>query len=195
MSRAELLFDLGGVLLENDCFNALNALLPEKLAEDALKQLWLNSGAMQDFDSGHISVSEFAQRIVSEWQLRINPAEFIAVFYSWPRGFYPGAITMLGRLRESYRVSCLSNSNEVHWEKFNSFNGIFDIALSSHHLGVTKPAREIFIKALDILGSPPEQVIFFDDSLPNVTTARGIGIQAHHVQNFYELSVTLKQLE
>lgn len=191
--KTEFLFDLGGVLLENSCFDVLNSWFGETLDEHALRELWLKSDAMQAFDSGYIAASDFARQIVQEWQIPLTPDEFITEFVSWPTGFYAGVEAVIQQLRRNHRVSCLSNSNELHWKKFNSFAGIFDIALSSHQLGITKPHREIFYRAIDILAVSPEQIIFFDDSLPNVQVASELGMKAYHVHGFAEVLPVLSE--
>ena len=62
-----------------------------------------------------------------------------------PKPFKPREL--LARLRTDFRTACLSNSNELHWRKFDGFAGLFDIALSSHRLGVIKPDHAAFVRA------------------------------------------------
>ena len=176
-----LLFDLGGVLIENAVFSRLAALLPEPAEEAVLRRRWLASSAIGAFERGELGRDEFAAQFIAEWDLPLSPAAFLEEFHAWPRGFFPGAQALLRELRLSYQVGCLSNCNEVHWEKFGGFGDEFDIALSSHRLGAIKPEAEAFRRALGVCGYPPEEILFFDDTQDNVLVARQFGLRAFRV--------------
>ena len=182
-----LLFDLGGVLIENSAFESLGRLLPEPLDVETLKHRWLTSSAVRRFELAEISPNAFAETFLSEWNLDLSPTSFLEEFHSWPRGFYPEARATLRALRRRYRVGCLSNSNVVHWEKFGGFKEDFDVALSSHRLGAIKPDEEAFVLALCQCEAEPSAVLFFDDSAANVHTARRLGIRAFQVEGFASL--------
>ena len=189
-----LLFDLGGVLVRNVGFERLNALLPAALDVETLKSQLLASPSFRAFELGLSAPEDFAESFVSELNLTCSPKEFLAEFEGWPQGFYPGATELLAKLRARYKLACLSNSNSIHWKRFNGFREHFDIALSSHILNLIKPDLNCFEKALECCGVKPEQVLFFDDAIANVKAARSCGIQALHVQNFDEVQIQVKTL-
>lgn len=56
-----------------------------------------------------------------------------------------------------------------------------DNRLVSYQLGLRKPDPAIFTRALETLGSRPENTFFVDDSASNVAGAASIGIHAHHL--------------
>jgi glucose-1-phosphatase len=186
-----LLFDLGGVVVENAGFDRLNALLPTPMAVEELKTRWLASPAVRMFEVGSCSASEFAREVVAEWKLPLSPAAFLEAFASWPKGLYPGAAELLASLRERYTVACLSNSNEVHWQRFGGFKEHFQISLSSHLLGELKPDAACFTRALQECKVVASAVAFFDDSMTNVAAARVLGLRAFHVNGLEELRLTL----
>lgn len=188
-----LLFDLGGVLIENTVFENLYRLMPYSADRTALKDRWLKSPAVRRFEIGASSAPEFAVEFIGEWEISFSPEHFLAEFASWPKGFYPHARNLLLTLRQKYRVGCLSNSNSLHWQKFGGFKDEFDIALSSHLLGVIKPDREAFLRALSECDCESREVYFFDDSLTNVQAAEKVGIRAFHVDGFPALQQTLLQ--
>jgi putative hydrolase of the HAD superfamily len=172
-----LLFDLGGVLVENVTLERLAALGPPQ--EPArLKQRWLASPAVRRFEMGASSPAEFAAEFVAEWRLACAPQSFLAEFAAWPRGFYAGAAELVDELRRRHRVACLSNSNALHWRRFGGFAGHFDVALSSHLLGAVKPDRECFERALAACRVDPAEVVFFDDATANVRAAAELGARA-----------------
>ena len=54
--------------------------------------------------------------------------------------------------------------------------GLFEVAISSHQVGLGKPDPGIYLAALERLGVPPHAVMFFDDVGANVTAASEFGI-------------------
>ncbi len=189
---ALLLFDLGGVLLENAVFERLRELLPGRQDPGALKERWLASTAVRRFELGEIDPDAFADAFLAEWDVGLSPAAFLAEFWSWPSAFYPQARPMLRALRQRYRVGCLSNSNVLHWQKFGGFEDDFDVALSSHRLGAIKPDEAAFVRALRACDVDAGEVCFFDDSMRNVDTARRLGIRAFHVEGVAPLLRVLR---
>ncbi len=186
-----LLFDLGGVLVDNAAVERLETLLDDPGDRPQLKARWLHSPAVRGFERGDLSPDQFASGFLAEWRLAMEPTDFLSEFSGWARGFYPGAEDLLRRLRGRYRVGCLSNSNELHWQRFEGFAAYFDVALSSHLLRAVKPDRDCFERALQALGLPAGEIVYFDDALPNVDAAAGFGLRVIHVPEFSELESRL----
>ena len=173
-----LLFDLGGVLIENVGFERFDALLPQPVGIDALKQRWLASTSVRNFELGLSDAPDFARACVDEWELSCSPAVFIDEFTTWPKGFYPGALDLIATLRGRHRIGCLTNSNALHWARFDGFQEIFDVTLSSHRIGLIKPDAACFMHAIEACDVDASDILFFDDSVPNVEAARRCGIDA-----------------
>lgn len=186
-----LLFDLGGVLIESSVFKQLSRLLPEQASPADLKERWLFSPVVRQFELGKISPFEFAEDFVAEWGLDQSPEAFLEEFSSWPRDFFPGARQAILDWRKSYKVGCLSNSNPLHFGQFGDFEEIFDIALFSHRLGAIKPDREIFLLALHECGVEPSGIYYFDDSPANVQAAQSLGMTAFCVEGFDSVQTVL----
>ena len=184
---AVLLFDLGGVLVENELFERLGALAPAGMHGDDIKSRWLRSKAVRSFERGRCSPGAFASELILEWQLPMAPEEFLESFAAWARGPYAGAPDLLSELRGRHTLACLSNSNEIHWKKFETFLQLFDVSLSSHLIGEVKPDPACFAIALQHCKSDPASVAFFDDSISNVAAAHDLGMQAFHVNGVEEL--------
>jgi HAD superfamily hydrolase (TIGR01509 family) len=182
--RCVLLFDLGGVLVHSS----------GHIGSSEIRERWAGSSAVRLFESGKMSAEKFASTFVSEWQLPLQPHEFLTEFSSWVKGFYPGAELLLQRLRQRHLVACLSNTNEIHWQSLSEALTSFDICVASHVIGFMKPDLESYQAALDELGASADCVYFFDDLLPNVLAARSLGISAHQVCGLTEVEATLKAL-
>lgn len=183
-----LLFDLGGVLIENTTFEHLTRLLPENTAHQGLKERWLASPSVRQFERGQSSTGTFANSFVSEWNLKMSPDEFLQEFTHWPRSFFPGAKQLLQTLRQRYRVGCLSNSNPLHWARFEEeLTNLLDVVLCSHQLGAVKPDQDIYLRALQACDAQPRDIYFFDDCLANVNAAHGLDINGFCVNGFTSL--------
>jgi len=141
-----LLFDLGGVLVENVGFERLNALLPTPSPIEDLKTRWLASSAVRSFEVGACSSESFAVALLKEWQIALTPNEFIEAFSSWPKGLYPGAAELLSRLRGRYRLGFLQLESHS-LGALRQLPWAVEIRLPSHLLGEVKPDPACFERA------------------------------------------------
>jgi len=176
---AMVVFDLGGVLVENVTLSALGSLLSEPADVETVRARWLASDSVRAFELGRISSEEFAASFLAEWDLALSPDELLAEFDTWPRAFWPASLELLDELRARHTVACLTNCNERHWRRFGGLAGEFNTAFSSHLLGRIKPDRDVFELVLDRLGSSPRETWYFDDSLACVDAALALGMRAH----------------
>jgi HAD superfamily hydrolase (TIGR01509 family) len=178
-----LLFDLGGVLVDFSGVEDLRPLLPESLDDEALLARWAACPHSLAYGAGQLSTEQFVPLFLRDWRIALDPSAFREAWQGWVRGWLPGAADLIHDLRPRYRLAALSNSNAAHWEQLARLGMLdaFDIALGSHELGVRKPDPDIYRKALDRLAVAPDTVLFFDDSAANVEAARGVGMQAAHV--------------
>jgi len=188
-----LLFDLGGVLYENTAVDTLNTLLRTALPADVAKDRWLRSPAMRAFESGKISPERFAAEFLREWRIPLAPDAFLADFTVLVKQPYEGAKELLERLRTKYTVACLSNSNELHWQRVGGFLDCFDFAFSSHLLGEIKPDERVFRRVMSELHVEPDRLLFFDDSRLNVAAAAGLGIRAFVVDGLDDTRRVLEE--
>lgn len=183
-----VLFDLGGVLVRVRGYERLEELVREAGDDSiggrhALQARWLSSPAVRSFELGQIPPGVFAQRLVDEWQLQIEPSAFAEDVATWIVGPFPGALRLIADLQgRGYHVSCLSNCNALHWEAMAPFVSLLDSSFSSHLLGQIKPDEQVFRSTLERLGAAPEEVVFLDDSPPNIETAKRLGIRSFQVE-------------
>lgn len=187
-----LLFDLGGVLVQNTLFSQLKRLLRTERTEAELIEAWLADPIAREYELGRCSTEAFCGRIVEALGLTLGALEFLAVFKAGPQGFYPGAEKLLADLRQRHCVCCLSNSNEAHWT--DAVTAPFDHAFSSHLIGRIKPDAEAFQYVVEAVGVEPGHVHFFDDAGVNVQAARDFGLNAHCTPGFEALQRRLSEL-
>ena len=187
-----ILFDLGGVLVENAGEQGLSSMLPHQLGRHEIWTRWLASDAVRRFERGEIAPEVFAARFIEEWGLALEPAAFMESFAAWPRGLFDGAAALVRNLRAQHRVACLSNTNALHWARLPELPELFDSIFASHLTGLLKPDAEAFEHVLRELDVRADAVWFFDDLLQNVEAARKVGIRAVQVRTFADVGPALR---
>jgi hypothetical protein len=80
-----ILFDLGGVLMNNRGLQRLAELTGEENGP-ALHSKWLTSKWVQAFERGKCDAATFGEGVVTDWGLDLTPAEFVDDFARWPAG-------------------------------------------------------------------------------------------------------------
>jgi len=191
------LFDLGNTLIKLAYERVLeNICRISTVKRDELIEILEAPGSYRDMERGALSFWEFYEFVCDKTGYRGSMRDFNEVWSDFFDGTMPGIEELLERVRTRYRVAFLSNSNEVHAEliprKFSSLFEKDDRFIFSHRIKVAKPDPEIFRRAVDILGTTAQQVVFIDDLSENVAAARSLGMQAF--QFIDTLSLT-RQLE
>jgi glucose-1-phosphatase len=188
-----ILFDLGGVLIDVDT-RALQALGTPGASIIDLWETWLTCPAVKQYESGKIGDSDFARGVLDAFGASQSEQDFLASFAAWPIGFYAGVTDLLVELRKSYKLAYLSNSNQIHFPRFQTHWGLdkyFDYHFASYRMGCVKPDADIFAATLEALPFEGRDIFFVDDNRLNVEQARKLGIPAEIVRGPHELRSVL----
>lgn len=178
-----ILYDLGGVLMDFRGLHELEKLRPD-LEPREVQALWLSCEAVKGFERGSLDASAFAHDAPRELGLELTPAQFLEAFRGWLGGPLPGARELLGIRPEGTLLAVLSNTNSVHAQQIHDFldpHGVDRLFLSFEH-GWVKPDAEAFEAVCQDLGLEPSEILFFDDSWPNVEAARELGLRSELVR-------------
>jgi putative hydrolase of the HAD superfamily len=176
-----VLLDLGGVLIDIVGAECMLAWCPSLPDTETLWNRWLASPSVRRYETGRATRSSFAASIVEEFALPITPDAFLAEFAWWPRRLHDGACELLDELRPRFRLASLSNTNELHWERFArdwALPGRFHANFPSYAVGRLKPDADYFEHVLATLGVPASRALFIDDNAINVAAAARLGIVA-----------------
>ena len=190
-----VILDVGGVLVKLGGmrqFERWTGLTPSEI-----KSRWLASEAVREFESGRLSFQPFASAVIREFDLPIGPAELREEMYSWTGELFDGAHEVVVEISRTHRVACLCNSNGIQWPRVRDELGLgqwFADQFVSHELGLAKPQPEIYRHVTVALGVTPREVVFFDDSQPNVVGAARVGWDACQVHGTAELRRELLRL-
>jgi FMN phosphatase YigB (HAD superfamily) len=179
-----VVFDLGGVLMDFAGVQTLRA-LADIDNDDEVWRRWLTCPWVRRFERGQCSVEDFAAGVVADWSLPIEPQVFIDLFANWLKGPLAGATELVADVRLAVPIGCLSNTNQLHWERsigLWSAMQSFDFRFLSFELGLVKPDLELFQEVARQMDIEPGRVLFLDDNIINVDGARAAGFRAELVR-------------
>jgi putative hydrolase of the HAD superfamily len=85
--------------------------------------------------------------------------------------------------RRRIPIGILSNTCDLHWRHllgrgWGILPGGFRPVILSYEIGASKPEPEIFERAAERAGTPPERIFFCDDLPEHVAAARAAGWDA-----------------
>jgi len=185
-----LLLDLGGVLADlGDPVSAMR--LDMSLAE--FWKTWTSSEFVRALETGRMDLADFLATIPTELGYA-GDAPFSQRFSEWRLRLFPGVDDLIRNAAHDYRVALLSNTNEIHWRQVNELTdtlAMFDRVFLSYETGHFKPSPAAFHQVLEFFACSPGDVIFLDDSEPNISAARELGIDARKVVGVTELEQVL----
>jgi len=185
-----IIFDLGGVLLDLDVQKTFDAFEKMGLSKEVIMERYNSKGNFFfQFEKGQISANEFRESLR---KMIGNSVSNEKIDYAWNemiRGFKNDTIKLLSDLSGKYPVYLLSNTNEIHLpfysEQFREASGgtilqkYFIETYYSHIIGTRKPEPESFRHVLKEAGIEPTETLFIDDFEENCVSAREIGLVAH----------------
>ena len=174
-----IVFDLGGVLVDLDFKSAINGLQKAGFANVKEQlQAFDREGIFQKFELGEITADEFRAAIRENAIVTLTDTEIDNLWN-----------LMLLEIRGKYMVYLLSNTNSIHWDyvckhafNYRGFrvNDYFEETFLSYEMHLAKPDKAIFEKMMHEANLLPEETLFIDDSEANCKAAEAIGIHAHH---------------
>lgn len=176
-----LLFDLGGVLIELVGVERMLQWCPTLGDTETLWRRWLASPAVRAYETGRCTRAHFAQTVIDEFGLPVQSDAFLDEFAWWPRRLHDDATTLLQSLKPRFRLASLSNTNELHWARFDrdwKLPSYFHANFPSYAVGRLKPDADYFEHVLEAMNLEPGQALFIDDNAINVEAAARLGIHA-----------------
>jgi 2-haloacid dehalogenase len=196
---ADIIFDFGGVLIDwnprylyRKFFDGDDASMERFLTEVGFTEWNLQQDIGRPFADG---VADLCKRFPAY-------AGLIQVYDErWEEsiaGPIEPTIRILRRLKHAgCRLHGLSNWSVEKFEiarlKYEFFR-LFDTILVSGEVKLVKPDPRIYAVLLERIGRKPEECLFVDDSLVNITTADQLGFNAIHFQSPEKLEDELRSL-
>ncbi len=202
MTIKAIIFDLGGVIVDLDFSNFYNRIITLSPLNKPETPIMLEFFRQSDiYHQGNMSDDEFYQLACELLQVcALNQQEFFDAFNSIIAGFNHEIKELLQKLKNSnsYKLIALSNVNSSHWDYLLNqkwgFLEFFDELILSHEVHMTKPEKRIFDHTIEKAGCKPEEILFIDDGLNNVVSAKKLGIIGIHFSTAKDLIEELRKL-
>ncbi|MFV2000253.1 MAG: HAD family hydrolase, partial [Acidimicrobiia bacterium] len=145
-----------------------------------------------------LTTSEYLRRTVFHRDRDFTEAAFVEFMKSQSRT-KPESLAVAGELAETgqHLMATLNNeSRELNDFRIETFGlqKYFSVFLSSSYLGVSKPNKEIYSLAVDIVQYRPDQCVFIDDREINLECANLLGIRPVLFTDADRLRVSLREL-
>ncbi|MFC1891468.1 HAD-IA family hydrolase [Thermodesulfobacteriota bacterium] len=141
----------------------------------------------EKYEKGQIDSVEYWKHFCKVCNCKLGFDDFNYGWCALYGGYMPGILETINALSEKNRVIALTNTNNLHvnvWVRlYPEICDIFDKVYLSSEIGFRKPEKGCFEYVLKMENGSPDEVIFFDDNLENVSGAESLGIRGVHVQN------------
>lgn len=189
MKIKNLLFDLGGVIMDIRRENAVRALEDLGMADaGSFLGEYAQKGPFLMLENGSMLPAEFRDTIRRYIPHQVSDGEIDRAFCRFLIGIPEHRLDSLTALRKSgYRVYMLSNTNPIMWDSViadefrkqgHDMDYYFDGEVTSFAARSCKPDRRIFDTAVSRFGIRPEETLFLDDSQANIDAAKTLGFNA-----------------
>jgi glucose-1-phosphatase len=185
-----ILFDLGGVLLDIDYHKTADAFV--QLGTTNFTEFYSQTAAnplFEQLETGHISDEDFYNAMQAHCNPGTTHAQIQAAWNAILLDFRKESVGYLQQLKTKYNLYLLSNTNNIHHQAFqillqqqlgyNSLDEFFITAYYSHQIHQRKPYQDTYQFVLDSLQINAAETLFIDDSVVNIGPAAAIGIQTH----------------
>jgi putative hydrolase of the HAD superfamily len=179
--------DIGGVILHIDWrrpFEFCGIFDPRRQKELIAK--FHGSPLFHRFERGQMSSTDFLMGLGELMELDLPPERLEQAWQSLILGELPGLNALFDRVEGKYPVYALSNTNVLHASyMIKNFPILhrFKKVITSCDIGERKPDVAFYLKACEICGVEPDEVVFVDDTFENVEAARRVGILSAQTVN------------
>lgn len=186
-----ILFDMGGVVFRQDTREALRRFAAAGIDTTLYMGDYGQKDFFLDIETGAIDTHEFCRRMAAAaGRQEVTHDEALYCWLGFVHDVPIERLHHLLTLKTQHHVCLLSNTNPfvmsyMESDRFSSegmpISHYFHSLFCSYRMGICKPHRQIFERALKTDGMLPRETLFVDDSEANVQAARALGIQGLHV--------------
>jgi putative hydrolase of the HAD superfamily len=192
-----IFFDIGGVLGSNGWDREQRHRAVERFDLDPDDFQWRHEEVAGEWEEGRITLDEYLDIAIFHMRRPFSRAEFIEFMYSQS---VPDkeTIRIARALSDDPRYTLMTLNNEaeelnIHRiEKFG-ISEIFEAFISSCWIGVRKPMRKFYNRALGIAHCEPARTLFIDDRQQNLTPASSLGMNVILFQSALQLRSDLER--
>jgi putative hydrolase of the HAD superfamily len=186
-----IIFDLGGVLLDID-FKASQRAFEQLEIHDFQTMVSLSHSndlfhALETGLDAQLFYEQLRSYTNTNWSNEVLENAWCALLL----GFRKKSIEQLWQLKNRYRIFLLSNTNEIHVQRFEKmfreqFEGrelssCFEEAYYSNRIQKRKPSPQAWLHIMEVHALNPAETLFVDDGAANIEAAKQLGLQTIHL--------------
>ena len=183
-----IIFDLGGVILDLDFNASIRAFYKLGLKESVLNgKLRYSDKIFYQLQTGHVTPEKFRERVREILKnSAITDQQIDDAWSAMLKGIPRQRIETLGKLRKNFGIFLFSNTNTIHIDRLEKefldtngfrFTSVFDGVYYSQDIGDAKPAVSSFLKVIELSGVVPQETLFVDDIVENILGAEKAGLK------------------
>ena len=194
-----IVFDLGGVLLEVD-FGRVFAAWAEQagVSPESIRARYRMDAAYEKHERGEITARQYFASLRESLDLALTDAQFEAGWNQVVRGEIPGVAPLVEQAAQRLPIYVFSNTNAMHYEHWGPSHADllrkFRRLFMSYEMGLRKPEARAFEYLAAEIRVPLPNILFFDDTLENVSAARALGMQAVLVRGNQDMREVLAKI-
>lgn len=181
-----LIFDADGVLINGDIFSKR---FSKEYNIDISKINPFFDGPFKDCLVGKADLKEVLAPYLEKWGWKDGVDNFLEYWFSTEHSIDQELINYIQEHRKN-GIKCVIATNQEKYRADYLFNKIgfvnsFDKMYVSAHLGHKKTNKEFFEKLVNDLNSiRKDEILFWDDDMENINTAKEFGINAELYTTF-----------
>jgi putative hydrolase of the HAD superfamily len=177
-----ILFDVGKVLLTNGWDYSHRTAVADRFHLDIAVLEPLHLKYFDAWERGASTVKAYLDGVVFHEPRDFSQDEIFAFMLTRSVPIPDGAMGILHELAAADKcmLGALNNeARELNDYRFDHYGlrEVFQVAFSSCYVGLRKPEPAIYRRTLDILGRPPERVLFIDDREQSIAGAQAAGMK------------------
>jgi HAD superfamily hydrolase (TIGR01509 family) len=185
-----IIFDLGNVILNIEYQKTINEF--NKIGIQDASIFYSQSIQKEIFNLLEIGkISEFDFLIeVNKLCPKATHKQILAAWNALILDLPQERLSLINKLKSSFSIYLLSNTNAIHIneiikktgvKKYNKFYNLFNKVYYSHEIGLRKPNPEAFNIILNENNLNVSEVLFIDDSIQHIQSAKRLGIKTYHL--------------
>jgi putative hydrolase of the HAD superfamily len=192
-------FDLDGVYFTPQGKQSFHRALSEEFEADpaVVDEIMYRSKAMKELVTGKITPTEFWEHLRAQTNIKATDEELTS---RWIRDYEIDSDVQkaVRSAKEQGFITCVcTNNNTARLPALEAKFGFykdFDVVVSSHEIGHTKPSKEIFEALLEKTGVRPDELVYSDDNPDRLQGAKDLGITVFVYKSFDQFLSELRQL-
>jgi putative hydrolase of the HAD superfamily len=181
-----IVLDLGNVVFDIDFKRVFEswAATSGTSAQD-LAAAWSTDEFYNQHEVGAITFKEYADALAQQMNINMTYDAWLDGWNALFVGPYRQVCDLLPQLADRLPLYAFTNTNPTHqaaWQKlYHQELSAFERVFISSEMGLRKPDPAAFGHICSTISTAPEDVLFIDDSMPNVEGAQLAGLAARHI--------------